>query len=103
MKLNELFYSLCEKQNVQEAFYEISDELLVCRLLEYRDSLIESYEAVKDGKMKSIYVVNNLEEDAFQISLRIQSIDMILDEFKSDHEAYDFEAVEWWDDKEGLS
>ena len=103
MNLNELFYSLSENPSVQEALYEIADQLLVSRLLEYRDSLIESYEAVKDGKMKSIYVVNDLEEDAFQISLRIQSIDMILDEFKADHEAYDFEAVEWWDDKEGLS
>jgi hypothetical protein len=103
MKLQQLIETLSENQIVQESLYEISDEIIASRLLEYRDSLIESYEAVKDGKMMSIYVVNNLEEDAFQISLRIQSIDMILDEFKQNHEAYDFEAVEWWDDKEGLS
>ena len=103
MKLQQLIEALSENQIVQESLYEISDEIIAVRLLEYRDSLIESYEAVKDGKMKSIYVVNDLEEDAFQISLRIQSIDMILDEFKQNHEAYDFEAVEWWDDKEGLS
>ena len=103
MKLQQLIDALSENQIVQESLYEIYDEILVSRLTEYRDSLIESYESVKDGRMMSIYVVNNLEEDAFQISLHIQSIDMILDEFKSNHEAYDFEAVEWWDDKEGLS
>lgn len=103
MNLQKLIDVLSENQIVQESLYEISDEIIVSRLLEYRDSLIESYETVKDGKMMSIYVVNDLEEDAFQISLRIQSIDMILGEFRSDHEAYDFEAVEWWDDKEDLS
>lgn len=103
MNLQKLIDALSDNQIVQESLYEISDEIIASRLLEYRDSLIESYETVKDGKMMSIYVVNDLEEDAFQISLRIQSIDMILDEFKSGHEAYDFEAVEWWDDREGLS
>ena len=100
MKLNELIEVLGENEAVKEVCYAIADQILTARLMEYRDSLIESYETVKDGKMMSIYVANNLEEDAFQISLRIQSIDMILDEFKSGHEAYDFEAVEWWDDKD---
>jgi hypothetical protein len=103
MKLQKLIETLSENQIVQESLHEVSDGILVSRLLEYRDSLIESYETVKDGKMMSIYVANDLEEDAFQISRRIESIDMIIDEFKQNHEAYDFEAVEWWDDKEGLS
>jgi len=28
---------------------------------------------------------------------------MILDEYTVDHEPFDFESVEWWDDKEGLN
>lgn len=103
MNLNELIDSLSENDSVQQVLDEISDALIVKTLTECRERWICYYENVKNGIKQNIYVMNDLEEDAFQISLRIQSIDMILDEFKFGHEAYDFEAVEWWDDKEGLS
>ena len=100
MKLSEVLNFIEDNDRVREALDDIADEIFVDRLMECRERLINSYENVKNGIKLNIYVVNDLEADAFQISLRIQSIDMILDEFKQNHEAYDFEAVEWWDDKD---
>ena len=101
MKLSELLNEFAENQDVQNAVYEVLDAVLVMSLLEFRDRKIDDYEAVKDGQKRNIYVVNDLEQDAFEISRRIEAVDMILDEYKAGHEPYDFEAVEWWDDKSG--
>lgn len=103
MNLNKLIDVLSEDSIVQEALYEVADAVAVRVLMDYRERQIDEYENVKNGIQRNCYVLNDLEEDAFQISLRIQAVDMILREFKVDHEPYDFEAVEWWDDKEGLT
>ena len=103
MKLNELINSLSDNEYVQEAVYEVSDAIFLDKLLDTRQRFINDYEAVKDGQSRSIFVLNDLEEDAFQISRRIESADMLIAEFKADHEPFDFESVEWWDDKEGLN
>ena len=103
MNLHELIDVLSEDSIVQEALYEVADAVTVQVLTDYRERQIDEYENVKNGVKRNCYVLNDLEEDAFQISLRIQAVDMIVREFKVDHEAYDFEAVEWWDDKEGLT
>ena len=69
----------------------------------YRQHRIDEYLSVKDGVSRSIYVHGDLERDAFEISRRIEAVDMLLEEYTVAHKPFDFESVEWWDDKEGLN
>ena len=103
MNIDELIEVLSKNSVIQEAMYEAADAVVAQTLLDYRERQINDYENVKNGIKRNCYVLNDLEEDAFQISLRIQAVDMILRDFMVGHVEYDFEAVEWWDDKEGLS
>jgi hypothetical protein len=79
-----------------EVIHNLKDELdkhyLVPRLLESRERMIDDYEAVKNGSNRSIFVLNDPEEDAFQISRRIEAYDLVLAEFlpASELEPYDF-------------
>ena len=100
MKLNELIDALSDNEYVQEALYEVSDAIFLDKLLDIRERFINDYEAVKNGQSRSIFVVNDLEEDAFQISRRIESADMLIAEFEPDHEPYNFDDAPWWDDDE---
>jgi len=77
--------------------------ILVSELRDFRERRIDDYLSVKDGVSRSIFVKGDLEQDAFEISRRIEALDMILDEYVAGHEPFDFDSVEWWDDKEGLS
>jgi len=89
---------------LNSSVYEILDRLLVLYMEDIRDTYVEQYIDVKNGRNIGAYVVNDLEEDAFQISRRIEAVDFILRDFKGDqHESFDFDSVPWWDDEEGLS
>jgi hypothetical protein len=103
MKLNKLIDTLSENEYVQEALYEVADAVFLEKLFDMRQRFITEYVCVKNGQQRNNFVVNDLEKDAFEISRRIEALDMILDEYTVDHEPFDFDSVEWWDDKEGLS
>ena len=92
-----------DEHNLRDTLSNLSDSILVSELRKYRQHRIDDYLSVKDGVSKSIYVHGDLEQDAFEISRRIEAVDMILGEYTVDHAPFDFESVEWWDDKEGLN
>jgi len=88
---------------LRDVLSDLSIGILISELKNFRECRINDYLSVKDGVSRSIYVHGDLEKDAFEISRRIEALDMILDEYVIGHEPFDFESVEWWDDKEGLS
>jgi len=92
-----------DENSLRDALNELSDGILVAELHKYRQNRIGDYLSVKDGVSRSIYVHGDLEQDAFEISRRIEAVDMLLEEYTVAHEPFDFESVEWWDDKEGLN
>ena len=92
-----------EEEDLLDALSKLKRGILLSELRDFRDCRIDDYLSVKDGVSKSIYVHGDLEKDAFEISRRIEALDMILEEYVADHEPFDFDSVEWWDDKEGLS
>ncbi len=101
MKLNELLSEIeIDDSELQNAIDAIVDSILVSELKACRQRRIEDYLSVKDGVSRNIYVYGDLEQDAFEISRRIEAIDMVLDEYTVDHKPFDFESVEWWDDEE---
>jgi len=104
MKLIHLLNEIeVDEDSLRDTLSELLDSILVAELHDFRERRIDDYLSVKDGVSRSIYVHGDLEQDAFEISRRIEALDMILDEYVIGHEPFDFEAVEWWDDKEGLS
>ena len=103
MRLNEIIDRLSDNEYVQEALYEVSDALFLHSLENMRQRFINEYIHVKNGQQRNIFVVNDLEQDAFEISRRIEAADMLIDEFKPDHVPFDFDGFPWWDDKEGLN
>jgi len=92
-----------DENSLRDALNELSDGILVAELHKYRQNRIGDYLSVKDGVSRSIYVHGDLEQDAFEISRRIEAVDMLLEEYTVAHKPFDFESVEWWDDKEGLN
>jgi hypothetical protein len=101
MKLIDLFNTIeIDDHVVQDAVDAIVDSVLVAELKEYRERRIDDYECVTNGTPRSVYVFGDMEQDAFEISRRIEAIDMILSDYTIGHEPYDFESVEWWDDKD---
>ena len=92
-----------DENSLRDTLSELLDSVLIAELRGFRERRIDDYLSVKDGVSRSIYVHGDLEKDAFEISRRIEAIDMILDEYTVDHETFDFESVEWWDDKEELN
>lgn len=88
---------------LNSSVYEILDRLLVLYMEDLRDIYVEQYIDVKNGRHIGAFVVNDLEEDAFQISRRIEAVDFILSDHKGNHKPFDFDSVPWWDDEEGLS
>ena len=104
MKLIHLLNEIeVDKDSLRDTLSELLDSILVAELRDFRERRIDDYLSVKDGASRSIYVHGDLEQDAFEISRRIESVDMILDEYVAGHEPFDFDSVEWWDDKEGLN
>ena len=92
-----------DENNLRDTLSDLSDSILVAELRKYRQQRIDDYLSVKNGVSRSIYVHGDLERDAFEISRRIEAVDMLLQEYTVAHEPFDFESVEWWDDKEGLN
>ena len=92
-----------EEDDLLDALSKLKRGILLSELRDFRDCRIDDYLSVKDGVSRSIYVHGDLEQDAFEISRRIEALDIILDEYVAEHEPFDFDSVEWWDDKEGLS
>lgn len=103
MYLEKLFKSADFNSALDETVEQLVEAVVANTLLESRERMIETYKDIKNGMSRNAYVVNDLEEDAFQVSLRIQAFDMIIQEWHSNHEAFDFDAVPWWDDEEGLN
>jgi len=104
MKLIHLLNEIeVDEDSLRDTLSELLDSILVAELHDFRERRIDDYLSVKDGVSRSIYVHGDLEQDAFEISRRIESVDMILDEYVAGHEPFDFDSVEWWDDKEGLN
>ena len=103
MDIVDTIEDVLDSPEVTEALHQLVDKFIVNRLLEVRQSRIYEYARVKEGMPVNAYVCNDLEEDAFEISRRIEALDLIIDEYTVDHQPYDFDAIEWWDDREGLS
>ena len=98
MKLIELINTVeIDDHVVQDAIDNIVDSVLVAELKEYRERRIDDYLSVKDGVPRNVYVFADLEQDAFEISRRIEAIDMILSDYTVGHEPYDFDDAPWWD------
>lgn len=100
MRLNEVIDSLSENEYVQEALYEVSDALFLHNLLDMRQRFINDYIAVKDGQDRSVFVLNNREQDAFEIRRRIEAADLLIEQFKPNHVPLDFDGFPWFDDEE---
>jgi len=101
VKLIELLNSIeIEDHVVQEAVDAVADSVLVSELKDYRERRIDDYLSVKDGMPRNVYVFGDMERDAFEISRRIEAIDMILSDYTVGHEPYDFDDAPWWDDNE---
>ena len=100
MKLNELIDKLSDNEYVQEALYEVSDALFLHSLENMRQRFINDYINVKNGVTRNIFVSNDLEQDAFEISRRIEATDLLIDQFKVGHVPFDFDGFPWWDDEE---
>jgi len=92
-----------EEDDLLDTLSKLKRGILIAELRDFRDCRIDDYLSVKDGVSRNIHVINDLEQDAFEISRRIEAVDMILEEYTVAHERFDFESVEWWDDKEGLN
>ena len=105
MKLNELIDTLSENGYVQDALYEVADAVFLAKLFDMRQRFINDYINVKNGVTRNIFVLNDLEQDAFEISRRIEATDMLIDQFEPDHVPFDFDGFPWWDDEdeEGLN
>ena len=100
MKLNKLIDKLSENEYVQDALYEVVDAVFLEKLFDMRQRFITEYVCVKNGRKRNIFVLNDLEQDAFEISRRIEAADMLIDEFIPDHAPFDFDRFPWWDDEE---
>ena len=105
MKLNKLIDTLSENEYVQDALHEVSDAIFLDKLFDMRQRFINEYIHVKNGQTRNIFVLNDLEQDAFEISRRIEAADMLIEEFIPDHVSFDFDGFPWWDDEdeEGLN
>ena len=103
MKLNKLIDTLSENEYVQDALHEVSDAIFLDKLFDMRQRFINEYIWVKNGKIRNIFVLNDLEKDAIEIRRRIEATDMLIDEFIPDHVPFDFDGFPWWDDEEGLN
>ena len=103
MKLNQLIDKLSDNESVQDALHEVADAVFLEMLFDMRQRFINEYIHVKNGRKRNIFVLNDLEKDAFEISRRIEAADMLIDEFKVDHVPFDFDGFPWWDDEEGLN
>jgi hypothetical protein len=103
MDIVDTIEDVLDSPEVTEALHQLVDKFIVNRLLEVRQRRIYEYARVKEGMPVNAYVCDDLEEDAFEISRRIEALDLIIDEYTIDHEPYDFDAIEWWDDREELS
>ena len=103
MKLNQLIDTLSENDYVQEALHEVADAVFLEKLFDMRQRFINDYINVKNGMTRNIFVLNDLEQDAFEISRRIEAADMLIDQFKVDHVPFDFDGFPWWDDEEELN
>jgi len=91
---------LLDDIEINEELGKIIDRLTVMNLQDMQDNLITSYENTLNGIPQNSFVINNPEEDAFEISRRIEAVDMILSWMVAGHKNYDFDAVEWWDENE---
>ena len=79
-----------DADNLNEAVLDIVDSLTVHNLKRTRESVIIDYEAANDGRSIGVFSLDNNEVEAFELSRRIEALDLILDWFDGDHQPYDF-------------
>lgn len=82
---------MLEDVDLNKELDALIDKLVLHRLKRDRRVCIEEYEKVTSGIPVDAYELDDLEEDAFQISLRISSYDMILCDCDESHVSYEFE------------
>ncbi len=96
MKVNELLSEIeIDDSELQNAIDAIVDSILVSELKACRQRRIEDYLSVKDGVSRNIYVYGDFEQEAFEISRRIEATDMLIDAFIPDHVPFDFDGFPW--------
>ena len=93
MKLSEMVGNIEITDNMLDALDDIVSELVVEKLKESREQMIDYYVNAVGGYSQSIFVVNDISEDARQIARRIEAYDLILSEYTYGHEPYRFKAV----------
>ena len=93
MKLSEVVGNIEVTDNMWDALDDIVSDLVVEKLKESRERMIEYYVNAVGGYNQRIFVVNDISEDARQIARRIEAYDLILSEYTYGHEPYRFGAV----------
>ena len=88
MKLSEVVGNIEVTDNMRDALDDIVSELVVEKLKGSRERMIEYYVNAVGGYNQSIFVVNDISEDARQIARRIEAYDLILSEYTYGHEPY---------------
>ena len=84
---------------LNESVGELLDRLSVLSLRDLREIFIDAYEQTLDGMPTSMFKLNDPEAEAFEISRRIEALDLILAYTSSGHEPYDFTLIDWWDNE----
>jgi len=84
---------------INESVGELLDRLSVLNLTELRDYFIDAYEQTLDGRPARIFEMEDPEAEAFEISRRIEALDLILAYMSSGHKPYDFTLIDWWDNE----
>lgn len=105
MKLLDLLNEVeVDEDDFRTGVYAVMDGMFVASLKEYRQRKIDEYEICMNGGALNIYVFGKPEEDAFEISRRIEAVDMLLSEYSVEHHPYDFavwDGYEEEDDEDG--
>lgn len=96
MNLSEIFEGL----DIGEEVWKIFNKITVATLKADREVAIEDYEKVTSGVKVFAYVVDDPEEDAFQLSRRIEAYDILLGDYDLTHEPYAFNDEVWYAQEE---
>tara|TARA_R110000787_G_scaffold111626_1_gene220557 strand:- start:314 stop:610 length:297 start_codon:yes stop_codon:yes gene_type:complete len=97
MTLQDLFdCGALEDCQINEGVELIINKLVEFSLVESRNSYIDLYEQIKKRPSNplNVFVVDDVEEDAWELLLRINALDLIIKGYKSNHWAYDPSNIE---------
>ena len=79
-----------DDDSLNGAVLDVVDSLTVHGLKQAREGLITDYENNRSGHYINAFVVDDPEEDAFEISRRIEAFDLVLDYLTFNHTPYEF-------------